>query len=423
MSLYFKPGKGWRYDFTLNSKRHTKAWFKTKAEARRAEAQRREEVENPQAPTEPTRVQTQTGTDFLTLCNKRLDHVNRHNSESHFRDVQGHTKRWCKEWGRLPADSITEEMMQPYLDKRAKISHIAANKDLQYLRALFNFGIKKKMVHHNPAKDLEWYTIVKRKRRIPPKEDVLKVISVADPETQDYLWCMLLTAARVNEINSLVWDDVDFENKTVTLWTRKKKGGHKEPRLIPMTEKLSGIMASRYKKRDPEMPWVFWHTFWSRTEKRHVSGPYQDRKKIMFTLCEKAKVTYFRFHPFRHFTASILQDLGVPIGVIQSILGHENQKTTEIYLQTVNESERRAMVKLDELDIIVSAPIRTDDGPTNPHKEYWHRKVKRPPLKVLKRDVARMGYRGTGRKYGVSDNAVRKWIKVYENGNQTSSGV
>ena len=422
MSVYFdKNRKHWKYEFTIKKQRYTGRNFQTKKEAARAEAKRKEEIENPQIQPEPEKNQIQTGTDFLTLCNRRLDHVERHNSESHFKDVRGHARRWVKEWGRFPANNITEDMMQPYFDRRAEISHIAANKDLQYLRALFNFGIKKKLVHNNPAKDLEWYTVVKRKRRIPPKEDVLRVISVADPETQDYLWCMLLTAARVNEINSLIWDDVDFENRTVTLWTRKKKGGHMEPRLVPMSQKLFDIMVSRHKKHDPQMPWIFWHTYWSHKEKRHVSGPYQDRKKIMQTLCKKAGVTYFRFHPFRHFTASILQDQGAPIGVIQSILGHENQKTTEIYLQTVNESERRAMVKLDKLDIIVSAPVRSDNNPTNPHKEFWHRKVKRPTLKVLKRDVDRMGYRGAGRKYGVSDNAVRKWIKTYENNNQIGS--
>lgn len=424
MSLYFKPGKGWRYDFTLKGKRYTEAWFKTKAEAKKVEAKRKEEVENPQAEPEQTVTNTTlTSTDFLTLCNQRLAHVERHNSESHFHDVQGHAKRWVKEWGLLPADSITSGMMQPYFDRRAEVSHIAANKDLQYLRALFSFGIKKKLAHQNPAKDLEWYTVVKRKRRIPPNTDVFKVISAADPETQDYLWCMLLTAARVNEINALVWDDVDFVNQTVTLWTRKKKGGHKESRLVPMTQKLFGILDYRYKKRDPDMPWVFWHTYWSQKEGRRISGPYLDRKKIMQTLCEIAGVTYFRFHPFRHFTASILQDQGVPIGVIQSILGHENQKTTEIYLQTVNQSERRAMAKLDGLDIIIDGPTREGEGPTNPHKEFWHRKTQRPTLKTLKQDVARMGYRATGRKYGVSDNAVRKWIKAYENSKQPLSAV
>jgi hypothetical protein len=39
------------------------------------------------------------------------------------------------------------------------------------------------------------------------------------------------------------------------------------------------------------------------------------------------------------------------------------------------------------------------------------RKVERPDLDVLLKDIEELGYSGTGRKYGVSDNAIRKWIK------------
>lgn len=413
MSVYFdKARKHWKYEFRDQKERYTQRSFSTKKEAQRAEAQRKEELRNPQ-PAASVET-TQTSTDFLTLCNQRLAHVERHNSESHFQDVRGHAKRWVKEWGHLSSDSITSEMIQPYLDRRKEVSNLVANKEIKLLRALFNFGIKKKHVRSNPASELEFYTMVKHKRRIPPKADVLKVISVADPETQDYLWCMLLTAARVNEINTLVWDDVDFENRTVTLWTRKKKGGHRESRRVPMPQKLFGILKYRFEKRESGIPWVFWHTFWSHEEGRRISGPYQSRKTIMRTLCEKAGVTYFRFHPFRHFTASTLQDMGVPIGIIKDILGHENQQTTEIYLQTVNDAGRRAMEGLDRLDTIAEGPTRQDQGPTNTHKEYWQRKAQRPPLKTLKRDVAKLGYCGTGRKYGVSDNAIRKWLKTGE---------
>lgn len=44
-----------------------------------------------------------------------------------------------------------------------------------------------------------------------------------------------------------------------------------------------------------------------------------------------------------------------------------------------------------------------------------YRKVERPSLEVLKEDIKNLNYSGTGRKYGVSDNAIRKWIKFYEN--------
>jgi len=39
------------------------------------------------------------------------------------------------------------------------------------------------------------------------------------------------------------------------------------------------------------------------------------------------------------------------------------------------------------------------------------RKVVRPNIDVLKNEVSILGYSATGRKYGVSDNAIRKWIK------------
>ena len=42
------------------------------------------------------------------------------------------------------------------------------------------------------------------------------------------------------------------------------------------------------------------------------------------------------------------------------------------------------------------------------------RVVKRPPFIQLKGEIKELGYSATGRKYGVSDNAIRKWIKSYE---------
>jgi hypothetical protein len=42
------------------------------------------------------------------------------------------------------------------------------------------------------------------------------------------------------------------------------------------------------------------------------------------------------------------------------------------------------------------------------------RKVERPPYEQLLEEIGATGYVAVGRKYGVSDNAVRKWIRFYE---------
>jgi hypothetical protein len=51
-------------------------------------------------------------------------------------------------------------------------------------------------------------------------------------------------------------------------------------------------------------------------------------------------------------------------------------------------------------------------GPRKPCPD--RRKVERPSYEQLMADVESMSLLAVGRKYGVSDNAVRKWIRWYE---------
>jgi integrase len=338
MSVYFIKQKGWRYEFILNGARYTKAWFKTKREAREAEVKRKEEIQNPQ----PI-VETPTDMAFLDLANGRLDYVKAYNSLTHYRDYLYMARRWVKKWGELACSQITQDMIQQFVLKRAKVSPYCANKEIRYLRATFNFGMKRKLIFENPVDGIEFLPVDKKIKYVPPAEDIDKVIAIADADTQDYLWVIRETMARMSEINRLTWDDVDFEGRYVILYTRKKKGGHLTPRKVPMTQKLHEILLRRYSDGDKAKPWVFWHTYWSSKTGEKNDGPFRDRKRIMKTLCRKAGVKYFRYHALRHFGASLMDNNNVPIGSIQRILGHENRTTTEIYLHSISEAERVAM--------------------------------------------------------------------------------
>ena len=55
---------------------------------------------------------------------------------------------------------------------------------------------------------------------------------------------------------------------------------------------------------------------------------------------------------------------------------------------------------------------RHSNGRRTPRPE--RRKVERPPYEQLIEDVASMSFLAIGRKYGVSDKAIRKWIRWYE---------
>ncbi|WP_054029994.1 tyrosine-type recombinase/integrase [Desulfatitalea tepidiphila] len=342
MSVYSVKAKGWRYDFTLNGTRHTRGWFKTKGAARKAENERREEIVNPAPP--PTQSETiQIDMAFLDLVNRRLDHVRAYNSEEHYRCYTYLARGWMKKWRHKMCCEITQQMIEEHLSQRRRISAFTANKDLRYLRATMNYGIRKKLIVSDPTEGIDFFPVEKRVKFVPNNEEIDKVISAADPETQDYLWTIRETMARVSEINRLRWEDVNLDARFVILYTRKKQGGHLTPRKIPMTQKLYEVLKSRYDNRDASKPWVFWHRYWSRKNGCFVEGPFDDRKKLMKRLCEKAGVRYFRFHPLRHAGASLMDGSNVPLGAIQRILGHENRKTTEIYLHSIGDMERDAI--------------------------------------------------------------------------------
>jgi integrase len=217
MSVYSVKGKGWRYDFTAKGIRHTEAWFKTKKEAKEAEARKRQELKNPQPVPEAEKIPTDMA--FLDLVNRRLDYIKAYNSDSYYRTTLVLARGWVKRWGKLPCSKITNDMVEGFILDRRKVSAFTANKEIRYLKAAFNFGKKKGFFKENPLEGMAFLPVGKRLKYVPSPEDIDKVINLANREAQDYLLTIRDTMARVSEINRLTWDDVNLERRYVVLYT------------------------------------------------------------------------------------------------------------------------------------------------------------------------------------------------------------
>jgi integrase len=347
MSVYFQKSVGtYMYDFQYKKVRYTESGYPTKKEAAEAEADQKKWLKS------QVNGHARTGMDFLDLVNYRLDWLEEHRSERHYNDTKYMAKRWVAEWGTLKVSEISLQHIETYLRAvRREISVATANKELRYLKSLFNYGVKppRCWFANDPTRGIEFYRIEEcTERYVPPIGDVLKVILAATQDQGDYLWTIALTLARKGEVDRLEWRYVDFKNNVVILHTRKSDGGNIRPRKVPMVPKLKAILESRRRRDTSEHPWVFWHRYYSRKQKTMVEGPYADRKSMMATLCTKVKVPYFRFHPLRHFGATMLERSGVPIRTIQTLLGHQNRSTTEIYLHSVGSEEISAMNNLEK---------------------------------------------------------------------------
>jgi transposase-like protein len=61
-------------------------------------------------------------------------------------------------------------------------------------------------------------------------------------------------------------------------------------------------------------------------------------------------------------------------------------------------------------------------APPRPGPRPATRKVARPPYPQLLRETKVLGWEGVGRRYGVSGNAVRKWVRQYERERDEADG-
>jgi hypothetical protein len=61
-------------------------------------------------------------------------------------------------------------------------------------------------------------------------------------------------------------------------------------------------------------------------------------------------------------------------------------------------------------------------APSRPGPRPDSRRVERPPYEQLLAELEATSWLAVGRRYGVSDNAVRKWIRQYERDRERATG-
>lgn len=213
------------------------------------------------------------------------------------------------------------------------------------LSALFSFAIARFEIEmRNPALAIPKLPHATTKKTIPLGETVEKILMVSDPKVcRPFLLVLLHLAARVDEVLRLKWEDIDFQKREVTRWTKKRSGGNYEPIIAYMNDELKEQLEIASANRNSET-WVFANP--------HTGTRYKDRRKMLYRLCEEAGVPRVRFHELRHYVASILaNNPKISKKTIQDILGHKSLTTTEIYLHSVGDSQEIALKSLDGIFI------------------------------------------------------------------------
>jgi integrase len=151
-------------------------------------------------------------------------------------------------------------ILKVMLDLLKKTSGDAANRFRKDLLAAWNWGMEyldPPLQGPNPCK-VKKMPAAEKPRYVPPEEDFWKLYDYVSDADKVMLLTFIHTAGRKKEIFSLKWEDVDFENKSIRLWTRKRNGANYESDWIPMVKELCDAL-EWWRKNTPiqESPFVF----------------------------------------------------------------------------------------------------------------------------------------------------------------------
>lgn len=362
--------KTWQYKFEHEKRSYAARGFNTRREAEAARFKRREEVKI-QAKEKSKRSKIATG--FKTIANDYLDAAKRkYVKDVYLRKVNVY-KRFRKTLPDhdIPIDQITSRHIHDYL--KGLESNSLYNEHRHELSALFSwtkriYGAQLPFLI-NPCAGVEPMTHVKADKKIPTEREILRMIAASDPgDEKDILLTCLQTLGRIDEILRLRWlEDVNFEKRYVTLWTRKRKNGAYEPDVMPMNKDLYDVLWGRWQRRKQDK-WVFWNEI----ANERKGDRYKHRPRMMDSICKRAGIAplgtrnikmekdqiiafekkhnrkiredeimlvlprYYGFHALRHFMASyLMDDRKASLKTVSGLLRHKNVRTTEIYLHSV----------------------------------------------------------------------------------------
>lgn len=218
------------------------------------------------------------------------------------------------------------------------LKEISDEKILEYLLKIP--GRSNRCNHHSAIKLMYRIYGFKNKMKYipyPDKEEKLpihvniqgfvQIINVCENDKHKAIICLMFDAGlRVSEIVNLKLSDIDSSNMLINIIQAK---GRKD-RKVKLTPPLLGILRNYWQNYKPS---IYLFNGQSGNQKYSI----RSCQEIVKQLTQKANLSKdFTPHKFRHGYAMALLENGATLAQIGNQMGHNSQKTTEIYARMNN---------------------------------------------------------------------------------------
>jgi integrase len=282
--------------------------------------------------------------------------------------------------GKRKVTDIQPQALQKIINDLYKkgLSKSRVNFVFVILSGMFNQAQKNKLIINNPADALVFPKYRKKgqnEKRVMSLEEQKMFLKYAKESVYYAFYVMALsTGMRVNEITGLQWSDIDWKNKLIhvtgtLVYLRTGSGRYKDSpktessrRDIPMLNNIEELLKNirhrqlenrlklgeKWKEEDALKNMIFTYedggTFWD-------TGIRVDMKKIVNQI-KKDGIEFDPLtpHALRHTFATRGLEQGIPLKVMQVILGHSSlAMTADLYSHVLPDTKAEEMRKIENI--------------------------------------------------------------------------
>jgi integrase len=264
---------------------------------------------------------------------------------------------YLSQWSNTPISEITRDMVEKKHREITKQSPTRANTVMRQLRAYFNYAMGEyedgdgiPIFVHNPVSRLSHIKAWNREKR---KQTVIKTYDLKKwydtvmelPQHQlnnkkpnaaevcrDLFLFILFTGLRRREASTLMWDNIDFKDHSLTIEDTKNHEAHSLP--------LTPFLLKMLERRKSKSPYIFQGTT--------LNKPLNDPKKQLDKV-RKISGVYFNLHDLRRTFITIAESLDINTYALKQLLNHKDQRdVTSGYIITDMERLREPMNKISD---------------------------------------------------------------------------
>jgi integrase len=222
--------------------------------------------------------------------------------------------------------------------KARQRSIATVHRELSLLRRVLTVAVRSGWILKNPFEmgdSLIRPGDEKPRERIVSKEEEGRLLAACTNPREHLraiIICALDTGMRRGELFKLIWSDIDFDNRIITVQAFNTKTLRQ--RQVAMTERLMRELQALFELSTKESSALVFGI------KTSANNAFDKARRL-------AGLPDLRFHDLRHTHATRLVSAHIPLSEVGRVLGHTQANTTYRYVNANVESARRAAAVLD----------------------------------------------------------------------------